>query len=73
MWVQNQTLIFDTWPSNDPSPNTPYPYARLASLNSTGVAATYVYHQLSGTVLCEDAYFQSSGWRTTNITITPSG
>ena len=69
-WVQNQSLVFEGLDGASESPPTAYPYGRLAWLNDTNANITYVYHQLSDSVLVEDAFFSSSSaWKTTNITV----
>ena len=70
-YVQDQRLIFNFWTGGAhlSSPPTPYPFTRLSWSNDTANGGTYVYHQLSETTMVEDAYFVTSGWHTTNITL----
>ena len=68
-FVQNQSLNFNFYGATAGNPSTPYPFTRLAWLNSTTAGATYIYHQLSDSVLAEDAFYVTAGWHTTNITV----
>lgn len=69
-FVQDQQLSFNL-AINIPTPNpsTPYPFTRLAWINSTADNAVFVYHQLSDSLLVEDACSMTTGWYPTNISI----
>ena len=68
-FVVNQTLQSF---SGMISPNTTYPFSRLAFANSTTASSMYIYHQFNETMLIEDTYEDSVDWTSVNITI-PSG
>ena len=65
-WVQDQRLQITSYP---PTLTTPYPFARLAWLNSTNPGKIFIYHQMSESLLVEDAYSLEQGWASTSITI----
>ena len=73
-FVLNETLIFpaDLQATAGPdldNPATPYPFSRLAWSNSTSPSATFIYHQLSDSIIAEDAWFTTGGWHYSNISI----
>lgn len=68
-FVQDGSLSFGFGRPTAGNPPTPYPFTRLAWLNDTNSSATYIYHQLDSETLIEDAYFLTTGWHSTNITI----
>ena len=69
-FVQNQSLYFNFYGAyQSTNPGTPYPFTRLAWTNSTSASAVYFYHQLSDSILTEDAFYIATGWHTTNISI----
>ncbi|MCJ1334162.1 hypothetical protein MMC10_010869 [Thelotrema lepadinum] len=69
-FVANQGL--KTFSTSIQSPDTVFPYSRLAFANSTNASASYIYHQLNDSIIIEDAYSLSSGWGSTAIEIPTS-
>lgn len=53
------------------NPSSPFPFTRLAWATTPQTAQRlYVYHQLNGDTIVEEAYVDNIGWQSTNITIT---
>ena len=61
-----------TFSSSIQSPDTIFPYSRLAFANSTKSSASYIYHQLNESIIIEDAYTLNAGWNSTAINIPTS-
>ncbi|KAL8915805.1 MAG: hypothetical protein Q9208_008833 [Pyrenodesmia sp. 3 TL-2023] len=56
-----------------PLPNTPFPFNRLASTFARNGTNSYLYHQISDSIISEDLWDDTSGfWITSNITIETS-
>ena len=59
---------------DNPTPVTPFPFARLASVNPADESSTFLYHQINDTTFAEEHWDSSSeAWLTPDyITITDS-
>lgn len=66
----NQTRL-TTFEKRIPTPDSPFPYPRLASTYGDNTTNTYLYHQLDDSVLVEDTWDgdPKSFWISKNITI----
>ena len=74
-WFNQSTLHFSKFtPWEMPSPNTGFPYNRLAITSMMDVATeSYLYHQLSDTTFAEEIWDYATGnWTSNNITIDAS-
>ena len=63
-WVQDHQFVFAL---TETSPDSDYPFSRLAMVNSSDGSRAHVYHQLTDTVIVEDLY--NDEWTSTNISV----
>ncbi|KAL9601999.1 MAG: hypothetical protein Q9219_002107 [cf. Caloplaca sp. 3 TL-2023] len=73
MWINQSILRIyeDTMRTDTPkSPETPFPFNRLTTLYLNSTKETYIYHQISDTVIAEELWDEvNKSWFTKNITI----
>lgn len=70
-YVQNQSLMLNLPNENGGwhTPNTIYPFTRLASYYDVGSSAINIYHQLNESLLVKDTYDADNDWYSINIQI----
>ena len=63
-WVQDRQLVFAL---TDTTPDTDYPFSRLAMVNNSDGSRARVYHQITDTIIVEDLY--DGNWTSTNVSV----
>ena len=54
------------------TPNSRFPFGRLAWLTSNTTSSLYIYHQVNESALAEEEHIPDAGWATRLITV-PTG